>query len=57
MEDLLTVPACLPHLKTVTDGGPMLEIFRKYLRSVPGKPGTFAVVKFLKCALIPPRAR
>jgi hypothetical protein len=36
MEDLLTVPA-LPQLKTATDTGLMLEIFRKHLRSVPGK--------------------
>jgi len=36
MEDLLTVPA-LPQLKTATDAGPMLEIFRKHLRSVSGK--------------------
>jgi hypothetical protein len=36
MEDLLTVPA-LPHLKTATDAGLMLEIFRTQLRSVPGK--------------------
>jgi hypothetical protein len=36
MEDLLTVPT-LPQLKTATDAGLMLEIFRKHLRSVPGK--------------------
>jgi len=36
MDDLLTVPA-LPHLKTATDASLMLEIFRRHLRSVPGK--------------------
>jgi hypothetical protein len=36
MEDLLIVPA-LPQLKTATDADLMLEIFRKHLRSVPGK--------------------
>jgi hypothetical protein len=36
MKDLSAVPA-LPQLKTATDAGLMLEIFRKHLRSVPGR--------------------
>ena len=61
MEDHLPAPA-LPQLKTTTDAGLMLEIFRGHLRSVPGKawdirsceisrvrfhPGQHAVIQYI----------